>query len=256
MTNEELVELIQSGENVTDNMEQLYNQNHGMIYKIAKKYTYAEDIEDLFQESYMALYKAACKYKKDQGAAFLTYMVMSIDRQLNRYVAKSRLVRIPIHKHEQICKYMACKADFSNRQGREPTIKEIAHMMGLTVPQVEKLLEYIDKGDITKSLDEKLGGDEDANSLYDLLASEDDQLGAVLDDVANGELWTIARRVLTPREWEVIELKYRKRCTIRTICDKLQKSYITVYNTQERAISKLSHNGAVQSLAESMGIPV
>ena len=67
MTNEELVELIQSGENVTDNMEQLYNQNHGMIYKIAKKYTYAEDIDDLFQESYMALYKAACKYKKDQG---------------------------------------------------------------------------------------------------------------------------------------------------------------------------------------------
>lgn len=112
MTNEELVELIQSGENVTNNMEQLYNQNHGMIYKIAKKYTYAEDIDDLFQESYMALYKAACKYKKDQGAAFLTYMVMSIDRQLNRYVAKSRLVRIPIHKHEQICKYMACKADF------------------------------------------------------------------------------------------------------------------------------------------------
>lgn len=40
MTNEELVELIQSGENVTDNMEQLYNQNHGMIYKMARRYTW------------------------------------------------------------------------------------------------------------------------------------------------------------------------------------------------------------------------
>ena len=168
MTNEELVELIQSGENVAENIYQLYEQNSGMIYKIAKKYTYAEDISDLFQESYLALYKAAVKYKKDSGASFLTYMVISIDRQLNRYVAKSRLLRLPIHKHEQICKYMACKADFSNRQGREPTIKEIAHMMGLTVPQVEKLLEYMDKGNITKSLDEKLGSDEDANSLYDL----------------------------------------------------------------------------------------
>ncbi|NSE52383.1 sigma-70 family RNA polymerase sigma factor [Coprococcus eutactus] len=254
MTNEELVEKIQTGIDVTENMYQLYEQNSGMIYKIAKKYTYAEDISDLFQESYLALYKAAVKYKKDSGASFLTYMVISIDRQLNRYVAKSRLLRLPIHKHEQICKYMACKADFSNRQGREPTIKEIAHMMGLTVPQVETLLEYMDKGNITKSLDEKLGSDEDANSLYDLLVSEDTQLGEVLDNVANGELWEIAKRVLTPKEWEIIEMKYKKRCTIRTICEKLQKSYITVYNAEERAMSKLSHNGAVQSLAECMGI--
>lgn len=49
MTNEELVEKIQTGIDVTENMYQLYEQNSGMIYKIAKKYTYAEDISDLFK---------------------------------------------------------------------------------------------------------------------------------------------------------------------------------------------------------------
>ena len=71
MTNEELVELIQSGENVTDNMEQLYNQNHGMIYKIARRYTWGASLEDLTQEAYIILYKATMHYDRSKGGQLL-----------------------------------------------------------------------------------------------------------------------------------------------------------------------------------------
>lgn len=44
MSNEELVRLIQCRENYTENMLALYDQNKGMIYGIARKYTAVESI--------------------------------------------------------------------------------------------------------------------------------------------------------------------------------------------------------------------
>ena len=41
MTNEELVDRIQHGINVTECMERLYIQNKGFIFNVIKKYHYA-----------------------------------------------------------------------------------------------------------------------------------------------------------------------------------------------------------------------
>ena len=49
MTNEILVELIQAGENTADNMQKLWEQNRGMIWKLAQQYRNKAEIEDLMQ---------------------------------------------------------------------------------------------------------------------------------------------------------------------------------------------------------------
>ena len=60
MTNEELVEQIQNGVNVKENMGLLYEQNIGFITKIVHPFSaYAEE-EDLMQEAYIGLHKAVC----------------------------------------------------------------------------------------------------------------------------------------------------------------------------------------------------
>lgn len=56
MNNEELVLLIQQGENVKKNMEKLYDQNYYLLRKTAKKYSNIDsmtDIDDLMQELYI-----------------------------------------------------------------------------------------------------------------------------------------------------------------------------------------------------------
>ena len=58
MNNEELVLLIQQGENVKKNMEKLYDQNYYLLRKTAKKYSNIDsmtDIDDLMQELYIPL---------------------------------------------------------------------------------------------------------------------------------------------------------------------------------------------------------
>ena len=49
MTNEQIVQQIQNGSDVTDNMQMLYEQNLPLIRKIVKPYTAYEDMEDMLQ---------------------------------------------------------------------------------------------------------------------------------------------------------------------------------------------------------------
>ena len=73
MTNEQLVLRIQAGENVAENMEQLYNQVSRFIHSVASRYRDSGELEDLEQEGYLALYPAIDGYDPNQGATFLTY---------------------------------------------------------------------------------------------------------------------------------------------------------------------------------------
>lgn len=106
MTNEELVEQIQSGVNITENMYQLYEQNKGMIYKTAKRFVWGAPLEDLTQEAYIALCKAVKNYSDKQEYKFITYYMMTLSRHFKRYIENSgRVIRVPVHKQEQIWKY-------------------------------------------------------------------------------------------------------------------------------------------------------
>ena len=256
MTNEELVELIQSGENVTDNMEQLYNQNHGMIYKIARRYTWGASLEDLTQEAYIILYKATMHYDRSKGANFCTYMMIWLDGKLKRYVRQTnRIIGLPIYRQEQIYKYNTIKSIYTQKYGREPSRREYANYIGVKLEEVDKIEDIIYS--TVKSLDKSIASDdEDSHTLNDIVGKECEELNNALDDAAMAEIWAIAERVLSPKQWEVIEMKYKNKCTIKNMKEKLQSSYQAINDTEYRALLRLKHNEAVQSLAESMGIPI
>ena len=55
MTNEELVESIQKGINVQENMQQLYDQNRGLIFQWIRPYTRIAETEDLMQEAFFGM---------------------------------------------------------------------------------------------------------------------------------------------------------------------------------------------------------
>lgn len=92
--------------------------------------------------------------------------------------------------------------------------------------------------------------------MNDIVGKECEELNNALDDAAMAEIWAIAERVLSLKQWEVIEMKYKNKYTIKTMKEKLQSSYQAINDTEYRALLRLKHNEAVQSLAESMGIPV
>lgn len=90
MTNEELVQLYQSGDDTA--MDKLVNQNAKIIFKIVNKFyfeaTNSIDQEDLIQEGYIGLINAAKKYKPDieHPCKFITYAVYWIYQKINRFM--------------------------------------------------------------------------------------------------------------------------------------------------------------------------
>ena len=89
MSNEELVQIYQSGDNKA--LEELIQANTGIINKIANKYNGINrelEFDDLFQNGVLGLIAAAKKYKFDmeKRAKFITFAVYYIDRYIHSCV--------------------------------------------------------------------------------------------------------------------------------------------------------------------------
>lgn len=86
MSNEELVQLYQNGDNKA--LDKLIENNTRIIYKIANKYNGINkelELDDLIQEGTLGLIAATKKYKLnyEKKAKFITYAVFYIDRYIH-----------------------------------------------------------------------------------------------------------------------------------------------------------------------------
>ncbi|MFR6581366.1 MAG: sigma factor [Ruminococcus sp.] len=98
MSNKQLVLRIKAGENVADNMLQLWQQNQGFIRSIAKKYAAYEEIEDLIQQGYFGMCNAVNGYDPENGVSFLHYASFWIRQSIHGYIEDcGKIVRLPRH---------------------------------------------------------------------------------------------------------------------------------------------------------------
>ena len=113
MTNEQLVARIQAHENEAENMLQLYNQNRGIIYKIAMKYQGYAEIEDLMQEGYIGLCYAVQHYNAEQYNSFIHYAAFWIKQVMLRYIDNCcSVVRIPVNARNEILQYKKIHSEY------------------------------------------------------------------------------------------------------------------------------------------------
>ena len=86
LTNENLVKEIKQGINEKENLEKLYLNNTGFIYRIASKYKGYEDIDDLMQIGFIGMYEAIEPFDETKGFKFLTYARWHIQQAIGRYL--------------------------------------------------------------------------------------------------------------------------------------------------------------------------
>lgn len=218
LKNEELVKLIQNGTNVTENMQQLWQQNQGFIFKIAIQYQSLSELDDLIQESYFGLCKAVDHYNPDMDASFIHYASFWIRQQLMRYIKKNKTVRIPEHTHGKIWEYKKAVQQWQQRYHREPTEAEISDYVGIDGKTLEEIKRSALMGKIG-SLDVPVGEESDG-TLYDLIPSGMDDKEEVLNKVANEELaevlWGMVKE-LPGRQSEVLKMRFKDNMKLREI---------------------------------------
>lgn len=218
LKNEELVKMIQNGADVTENMQQLWQQNRGFIFKIAIQYQSLSELDDLIQESYFGLCKAVDHYNPDMDASFIHYASFWIRQQLIRYIKKNKTVRIPEHTHGKIREYKKAVQQWQQRYHREPTDAEISDYIGIDGKTLEEIKRSALMGKIG-SLDVPVGEESDG-TLYDLIPSGMDDKEDVLNKVANEELaevlWGMIEE-LPGQQSEVLKMRFKENMKLREI---------------------------------------
>lgn len=218
MTNEQIVLRIKAGEDVAENMLQLYEQNRGMIYQVAKKYSGYAEMDDLMQEGYLALCEAVRHYSPDQGATFLHYAAFWIKQVMMRYIENcGSLVRIPTHARECIIKYKKIFGEYKKLYGREPSDIEMRAFLHVRQEKLEDIKKSLRMDDI-QSLSKPISGEDEEILLGDLVASdqvlEEDVCRKLDYEIMKKALWNTVDS-LPEREADVIRKRYQDKMTLK-----------------------------------------
>jgi RNA polymerase primary sigma factor len=231
---------------------ELAEGNLRLVVSIAKRYrSRGLPFADLIQEGNRGLMRAVDKYEHRLGFKFGTYATWWIRQGITRALADhARTVRIPCHHVGTLAAIERVRGELSVLQGREPTVEEIAGVLGMT-PEETQSLRAVARQPV--SLHEPLC-DDGERPLEDFLGDPGaTNPGREVDQHLLRERIAEVLRSLTPREREIIELRFGLRDGKPRTLDEVARCYgITrerIRQIEARALLKLRQPVRKQRLA-------
>jgi RNA polymerase primary sigma factor len=232
---------------------ELAEGNLRLVVSIAKRYrSRGLPFSDLIQEGNRGLMRAVDKYEHRLGYKFGTYATWWIRQGITRALADhARTIRVPCHQVGTLAAVERVRGELSIAQGREPTVEEIAAVLGVTAEETQSL-RVVARHPV--SLHEPLGGDGE-RALEDFLDDPDaTNPGQQVDQHLLRDRIAEVLRSLTPREREVIELRFGLRDGQPRTLEEVARAYgITrerIRQIEARGLLKLRQPLRSQRLAE------
>jgi RNA polymerase primary sigma factor len=232
---------------------ELAEGNLRLVVSIAKRYrSRGLPFADLIQEGNRGLMRAVDKYEHRLGFKFGTYATWWIRQGITRALADhARTVRVPCHQVGMLAAIERVRGELIVQHGKEPSVEEIAKVVGVT-PDEARSLRVVGRHPV--SLHEPLGGDGE-RALEDFLSdAATSNPGLAVDQHLLKERIAEVLRSLTPREREVIELRFGLRDGQPRTLDEVARTYgITrerIRQIEARGLLKLRQPVRSQRLAE------
>jgi len=251
MTNEELVEKIQSGEDVESNMGLLYQQNRRLIYKFALPYSDMADMDDLMQEAYFGLVKAVEKYDPEKEFKFITYTEWNIRGHLQRYCynfGKNR--RIPVHMIQRMSKYHDVTRKYENEYGEKPSDEYIKKELQINTNQLKAIRKTIltcntvSFDDIVPGTDATFG-----ETIADETDFQEEIVQKMAEEQVNSSVWKSVDE-LDPKLRDIIHLRYENGLSQKSAAKNLGISAERIRQYEHKAYQLLKAKEAIQMAAE------
>lgn len=133
-----------SGAKLADNLadrEILITENLGLVHSCAHRFTgRGIEYEDLFQAGCMGLVKAFDAFDTERGVRFSTYAVPVILGEMRRLFRDGGTVKVSRSLKELSMRATRERESFSLREGREPTISELAEILSVSEEDITEAL--------------------------------------------------------------------------------------------------------------------
>ena len=223
--------------------DQFVRSNLRLVLSIAKNYSYPGlDLLDLVQEGNIGLMKAVDKFNYRLGHKFSTYATWWIRQSITRAIAdQGRTIRIPVHMVEAMNRVLKVANELSKRNGREPSVHELAKELKTPVSKVTQILKAAQE---PISLEASIADNKDAvlNKFVEdknAVSPDEDVMKRNLREVASSALET-----LSPREQEIVKMRYGlnetgKEYTLQEVGEIFQVTRERIRQIEEKALLKL-----------------
>lgn len=235
MNNEEIVAHIQDGENVNDNLMELYGQNKGFIYKCIQRYTGYMELEDLWQEAFIALCEAVSSYEPKCGT-FINWLSNTLKYHLYA-VTDNTGASMPEHIRFELITYKRFVDYYRAHYGDYPSDSMIMSCLKINHAELNKL-KKAEAGTSCISIYEPIG---DELTIADTLRADYDTDS--IDDAIDSEIDSqIIRDTLSELEdiqRAIIDMYFYEGLTTRQISEALNTSESHTRDIKKRALRQL-----------------
>lgn len=194
-----------------------------------------EPFDDLVQVASVGLLKALDRYDPVRGAAFSSYAMPTMSGELRRHFRdRGWAVRPPRDLQEQALAVEKASEALSRELGRSPTVTELATRIGTDEETVLEAREAL-TARMASSLSTPTAGQDEDPGLGSRLGADDDGFRKAEHRATLAAL----TRTLTPREREIVRLRFHEDLTQAEIGRIIGLSQMHVSRLLRMAIDKL-----------------
>ncbi|GLY05012.1 sigma-70 family RNA polymerase sigma factor [Actinoplanes sp. NBRC 101535] len=186
--------------------------NVRLVVSMVRRYVYRAgdlDFDDLVQEGTRGLYRAAIKYDPEKGYKFSTYATWWIRQHVERAIDDTgAMIRVPVHLCMEIRRIQHYARDFEVRNGRSPTLAELATGVEQDPGRVQAMLDAVAP---VARLDAPVGEDDGGSATladYVLSDQEPGPEDRVIDQLVAQALIRRLEVVLDPRSMRIVEGRF------------------------------------------------
>lgn len=193
------------------------------------------EVDDVIQSGMMGLLDAARRYTESEGAQFETYAVQRIRGAMLDGLRQADWLPRTLRRSLRAIEAMVCKLE--QRNGRQPSEKELAAALDMTLEDYQQLLQDA-RGYQLVSYEDFKGSDEE--SFVDRYCTDGrpDPLSFLMERAVREDL-VAAIDALPEREKKVMGLYYEQELNLREIGEVLGVSESRICQLHTQAITRL-----------------
>ncbi len=214
--------------------EEFIQGNLRLVLSVIQRFNNrGEHVDDLFQVGCIGLIKAIDNFDLSQNVRFSTYAVPMIIGEIRRYLRDNNSIRVSRSLRDTAYKALQVRDQLTNKNGKEPTVTEIAQQLNIPREDVVFALDAIQD---PVSLFEPIYHDSgDAIFVMDQVSDEKSEDEAWIDNIALNE----AMRRLNDREKLILSLRFFEGRTQMEVADEIGISQAQVSRLEKTALKHM-----------------